>query len=483
MKRTLILLLLFLGSCRGYNSERNYRFEEGFSYAPGTIGAEDIFSLTDVAEIKISISLEEWNELLQNIDENYYNEDYVSAETFSFTLSGQTTVLTNVGFRVRGNPWSSRNRPEYNWGEEHCSESPCFDFAHFRVNFDKFVDGQSLSGLDSLILKWPKDDTTFVREVFSYEMFHRFGVVTAPRASFVHLVIDIIEDENPVDYGVYTMIEPIDKTFVKSRYPESSDGFLWKCLYPADLISSRAEIGIEDPNIGYMPAYDLKMNKSLFDDAEEELLNFMEKSEDLEGEEFAAWIEEALDVDNFIRTYAVNVAVGMWDDYWGNANNFYLYFDEEGMAHFIPYDYDNTLGIGWDPADISAFHWGALNDDRPLMQKLFRIEEYRNLYAECLAVLIDEENFYITPDAAMERVGYWQNLIKPYITNDLGRCNEFIDEAADWGDLGYRLMSGSANHKPYNFFMRRVASIQEDLETLEAEGWEGIYDEEFLNPE
>jgi spore coat protein CotH len=53
-----------------------------------------------------------------------------------------------------------------------------------------------------------------------------------------------------------------------------------------------------------------------------------------------------MDVDLFLKTYAVSVIVGMWDDYWAdNGNNYYFYFDSDGKVYFIPYDYDNSMGI------------------------------------------------------------------------------------------------------------------------------------------
>ncbi len=66
------------------------------------------------------------------------------------------------------------------------------------------------------------------------------------------------------------------------------------------------------------------------------------------GRDFHDWIAQVCDVELLLRTYAVNVAVGMWDDYWNNTNNFYIYFNSDDPDRyeffFIPYDYDNTLG-------------------------------------------------------------------------------------------------------------------------------------------
>ena len=53
-------------------------------------------------------------------------------------------------------------------------------------------------------------------------------------------------------------------------------------------------------------------------------------------------------MDLLLRTYAAFVALGHWDDYWNDMNNFYLYFDstskDDYKVYMIPYDLDNTLG-------------------------------------------------------------------------------------------------------------------------------------------
>jgi spore coat protein CotH len=70
-----------------------------------------------------------------------------------------------------------------------------------------------------------------------------------------------------------------------------------------------------------------------------------------------------MDVNLFLKTYAVNVTVGMWDDYWSNSNNYYFYFDAAGKFYFIPYDYDNTLGTSLlmtDSGIQDPLNWGKM---------------------------------------------------------------------------------------------------------------------------
>ena len=81
-----------------------------------------------------------------------------------------------------------------------------------------------------------------------------------------------------------------------------------------------------------------------------------------------------------LRTYAVLVAVGNGDECWCGSNNFYLYFNSTDVhdykCYYIPYDCDNTFGIGkkeclyaagGSPATQNPFEWG--HPDNPLVAR------------------------------------------------------------------------------------------------------------------
>ena len=77
--------------------------------------------------------------------------------------------------------------------------------------------------MKGVILKRFKDDFTYSREIFGYNYFRDCGVWTAPRAGYTRLLLDIVEEDGSiekVDYGVYAMIENIDKQFLKERTSE-----------------------------------------------------------------------------------------------------------------------------------------------------------------------------------------------------------------------------------------------------------------------
>lgn len=457
---TSLIVILFLG-CANYLR---------FDYKNAPVYPEDheindnpVFDLETVSQITIVISSNQWNELLLNYDDNPANEIYVHAD-FYYTNDGLTGCVTNVGFRVRGNMFS-RARPEVHT-TLHDADDPDYEFAHFRVKFNKYDRDTRFEGMRAINLKFFNGDPAYVREVYCMDLFERFGVWTAPRVAYTRLTIQIAEDAEPAYFGVYRINESIDREFLEDRFPDNFDGYLWKCLYPANLVSRTMypEIGVEDPDSGDEPAYDLKTNEDELESfAKEQLFEFAQNLNDLEGEEFQEWIAQAMDVPIFLKALAVDVMVGMWDDYWGNQNNYYLYFDEYGKCYFIPYDYDNTLGT--DNMRLSAeadpFNWGPMDKTRPLVYKILSVTEYSDLYAEYIQELISTNKDLLNPDASIARVVAWQEMIEPYLTNDTGEMEAIKDRGAYWSTSSrVRLTSGDTNGSSYNYFKLRVASAQ-----------------------
>ena len=99
-----------------------------------------------------------------------------------------------------------------------------------------------------------------------------------------------------------------------------------------------------------------------------------------------------------LKTYAVNVAVGMWDDYWCNQNNYYLYFNTSDKYDyrfwFIPYDYDNTLGTSGmiDSGRQDPLNWG--DSGRKLIRKLLDYPEYKAVYLDALHELCSSDGLF-----------------------------------------------------------------------------------------
>jgi len=446
-----------------------------------------VFDINSIPLITIDISTNQWNALLTNFDKNKRNEIEVTTD-FIFDKNGKTDVLKNVGVRIRGN--TSRKRPEGKKGELHNSENPDWKHAHFRLDLKEKGNKKSdFYTLKNLNLKWFKDDATYVREIYCYDLFKRFGVFTAPRSSYCRLYVKIKEDEKPAYFGVYEMVEPVDKQYLKTRFQKTKkmdEGDLWKCLWGANLKSLK-NVGIEDPdNGGKIVEYDLKTNKKDFENAKKRLSDFITNLNKLKDKEFYPWIKKNFDVDLFLKTYAVNVIVGMWDDYWANnGNNYYLYADEKGKFYFIPYDYDNTLGtslIVGNSGYSDIFNWGDKN--AVLIRRILSIKEFKDKYAFYISELIDPSKDLFDAEKSILRIKKWQEMIKPYVSNDTGEDMEIVDKPARWANCHfYRLLSGDDGgfYPEANYFRSRIRFAKENLKSFSDVGAYEKYSEWLMN--
>ncbi len=453
---------------------------------PGSSKLDRVFDLSTVPQFTLSISAQEWDKFLGYYDQNSRHEEEVSAnlEVRGGAFPGS---YPGIGLGLKGN--TSRRRAEGDKGQPHDPLNPEWKQVHFKLNFATKASKRGYGGLEKLNLKWFKDDGTRAKEVYCYDLFRRFGVWTAPRSSYVALRLNIIERDGSLTsaaYGIYQMVEFVNEDYLRERASlglfKDPKGFLfkstWKNRSPADLLlrdNLDDMIGIEEVGLGSAMefSYDLKSSKKKLDAGKAMLKDFIYKLNTLSDPDFKLWIEETMDVELFLKTLAVSVAVGMWDDYWGNANNYFLYFQKDGRVNFIPYDYDNTLGTGmqpsFDPGSKSPINFG--DNSRPLVKRILSQSEYLEAYRAQLLALINPKNKLFEAQASMKRLKDWRRMIKPFATED-PRMSEYsspgwdVDAPAEWGLVKpYRILSGNsdAESEEPNYFMVRAATIREKI--------------------
>ena len=442
-----------------------------------------IFGTDSVAEITLTISRKEWDKLCTNYDKNPKNEDCVHAG-FEMKKGDKTWQISDIGMRLRGN--TSRRRPQVD---------DKYYQAHFKLKFEEWCDDsgeeRKLAGcMKGLNLKRFNEDPAYVREVFGYNYFRRNGIWTAPRAGYAHLFINIEEEDGTakkLDYGVYAMIEEINKQFLKERSESlqesgtlgggnfsNNKGDLWKCCWQSSNGSSMAtdydgyrSFGVEeiflDESKSLRYDYDLKTNKDELVRARSSFIDFIEELNKLGSEdEIKKFYESKMNVDLFLKTYACNVLLGMDDDYWRNHNNYYFYFDKNGKAYFIPYDYDNILGTNCfsDTATRNPLDWGEGAYEAPLIEKLLSVPEFKQKYVDYLLMLSDTSAFV---DGSQNEIRRLQGLVKDLTSsNDIvyADTSETIDDAVgSWcSNSGkYKLLDGDETS---NYFKAKAKSVK-----------------------
>ena len=331
----------------------------GQEYAPALGPA---FLGDEVATVRLTLSEDDWAFIL-NPDNAYSNQEWPA--TFVYESSAGIDTVENVGMRLRGN--TSREAAKKS----------------FKVSFNTFTQGASWNGLEKLNLNGNHNDPSMLRARMVWEFMRAQGHV-APRVSHVRVYV------NGEYRGLYINVEHVDEEFIQKRF-KHDDGNLWKCTYPGDL----AYLG-EDPEAYKLSpwwsdqrVYELKTN-TVEDDygAIAELCTVIGTVPD---NEFECALESIFDVDAFLKTAAMEILVGHWDNYIGNHNNYYLYErPTDGRLMMITYDVDNTLGIEWGGgwATHNVYQWDQWGE-RPLYERVMGIEQYRTRLGWYVRELLD----------------------------------------------------------------------------------------------
>ncbi|MBN1648145.1 MAG: CotH kinase family protein [Spirochaetales bacterium] len=371
----------------------------------------------------------------------YRNNDYRKADFSYLRPDGSEIVLEEVGIRTRGN--ESRRLPMLDGN---------YRKTHFKIKFDETFDLENTSpegterdkrrfaGMKSLDFKWSRyfswdkyANMTKINELFSYELLERSGV-TVPKMSMATLAFVI--DGKTVEYGLYGIVEHVDKAFLKKRFGADNDGDLYKCLYldggGAHLTVESLggnNVGVRDVDRNYRPLYDLKTNEKTSDHAA--LREFVTNLNELEGEEFVTWLDANFEVDKFLRFLAMGIYINNLDDYRFLANNYYLYFRQNGKIEFIPYDFDISLGTAWHgEMDYARFinqdifntaniprSWGDASA-RPLVVKVLAVAKYRQKYVHYFVGCLVPDNGLFLFSRYRDKYNLIAGLYRDSIKND-----------------------------------------------------------------
>ena len=236
--------------------------------------------------------------------DNFLTDDYIPAV---LTFEDESHA---VDVRYRGD--TSRHLPKKSW----------------KIRFaatDRF--GQD-TGQRRLNLNAEYSDKSLLREFLAYDLLTRVGV-PASQAEFVRLEI------NGGYVGLFTQVEQVDKLFLH-RHGLDVQGNLYKANY--------GNLTRLDSAWEYRYYYEKKTN-TRDGDAYHDLHDLATLISDTPDESFPQAITGALDVDEWLDWYAVNILLGNFEFI---EKDHYLYHDfHTGTWHIIPWDLDLTFGHNW----------------------------------------------------------------------------------------------------------------------------------------
>lgn len=319
-----------------------------------------------IHRIDIFLPADSWTKMNTRVWDNEYFS--------SLFIYDQKDTLKNIGMRVKGNTSREAKKKGYR-----------LDLAEFQ--------SQTYQGLKNMNLNGNHNDPSMIREYLSSRFLGRAGIIAA-RCNPVMLYV------NGTYQGLRNHSEYIDKTFLNSRFGESS-GNLYKCGWPADLgwlgSSQQPYKDLINPSPLNERAYELKTNTGADDYSD--LVNLINVINNSPKDSFEVRLEHFFDVNAYLKVLAAEVLMGHWDNYFYNKNNYFLYHRKaDNRFVYIPYDMDNTFGIQWGVPDIQKRNihaWGNLSSSKsPLTHKILNVTRWEMAYEKEMRNLI--QNAYDT---------------------------------------------------------------------------------------
>jgi spore coat protein CotH len=311
--------------------------------APPTLTADDLFDTNTVQDLQLTVHSRDWAELRQHYRENIY---YVA------DLRWRGEVVRNIGIRSRG------------------AGSRSFAKPGLRLDFDRYASSQEFLGLKSLVLDNLTQDPSMVKERIVMRFFNEMGI-PAPRVVHARLFV------NNEFLGLYTIVESIDKGFLKRNFNEN-DGYLYEFHYTdrygLEYLGSELE--------RYARFFEPKTHErdsmaALYRPIREMAWAISESPPSM----FVSAVGEYLDVRTFLTYIAVENFLADRDGLlgeWG-VNNFYLYrFEGKNLSQLVPWDKDSSFWAVnyniWTNMEANAFTRRAI-EERPL--QLIYVEALR----------------------------------------------------------------------------------------------------------
>ena len=342
----------------------------------------------------LDIRIGDWDAFLAAATEENYTECDVE-------IDGE--VFSSVGLRAKGNN-SLRLVNEY--GLERYS---------LKIEFDHFQDGNTYYGLDKLSLDSSYQDNSYMKNYLAYDMMDYMGV-PSPLCSYVWVTV------NGEDWGLFLAVEEPEEAFARRNYG-ADHGKLYKPDYRS-LEAENRDVALqyttEDP-----ADYDNIFRNAKFDiDAEDQARLIGALKTLSEGTD----LESAVNVDEVLRYFAVQVFVVNLDSYLGRTGHNYFLYEEDGIISMLPWDYNlafATYSLGMpDPINDAELYVnypidtpasGEIMTNRPLYHNLMKNEEYFAKYHAYFDEFIRE---YFESGYFVKKTAETVKMISPYVKKD-----------------------------------------------------------------
>ena len=353
---------------------QNLPSEMGFSsdgriLLSGTKRTTGFYDTSAIKDIKLYFTQSDYATQLTN---NYNTTNMVVAKAI---YDGKT--YENVGVEYKGNTSYQGVRNQ--------------DKKSFGIKADYKIDGQNISGYETLNLNNAYQDESYMREVVYGQLARKHS--PAVKTNFVHLYI------NDKDWGIYSNIEQVSGEFTKEWW-FSNDGSRWRADSPTGTGGAGAGMGgggfgngtsglnyLGSDTTLFQKYYTLKNSK--LPKPWEYLVNTTEKLNKTDLKDLETVMPTVIDVDKTLWYLATEIMFGDDDSYVNKgAMDYYIYVDPE-TKRMTPIETDGNSAIEMSRATWSPF-FNETKVNFPLLNRLLAVPAYRQRYLAHLRTINEE---------------------------------------------------------------------------------------------
>ncbi len=424
-----------------------------------TVGYAQEINKTEVMSFSIDVDEDAWQEMLDTATE----ENYIKANV---TING--TTIENVGIRAKGN--SSLRQ---------VAEDDTTDRYSFKIKFDEYVKDQTWMGLDKIVVNNMISDSSNMKEYLSYDIMDYIGVDAPLFAfADIHVngetwgLYLAVED---IDSGYLARAKNDEGELYKPNNDDNMGGGAGGMMNPGNFEGNAPEqgdsgmMGDRQPPEGMEPPSDMTsgtdsdpqsadaregrgmgpgggggggMNggtngvsleytddevssySAIFDNAKTKTTEEDQKRviEALKNLNAGTDLEKYVDVDAVLRYFAAHTVVVNMDSYTSNMGHNYYLYENDGQISMLPWDYNMAFG-GFQAGTASDVVnlaidtpiSGVTMEERPILNQLLEVPEYKEKYHEYLQEIVDG---YFANGKFEETVENLNTMIADYVKQD-----------------------------------------------------------------
>lgn len=273
---------------------------------------DSLYAIGNVLTIKLTMPQTDWDAVrteqpaggvcnFQWIGDSRYTwRKATSVEISGTSFPAQTTMFTQVGVKKKSFCGSIN------------SDKPCL-----HIDFGKFGKAnvpiiEALTGSRYLTLNNTIQDPSYIRQPLGYKLLAIAGLPNS-RCNFARVFVNgtlIGQGVSGVNSpGIFVNAEPVMPRYIERNFSGNMNGNLYELEHGDDLVSAR---------LPFMEPESLSKFNNKAD------LEFADNHIAANG---LAGANQMLDLDQFIKVYAMEFFLKHWDGYSNNTNNTYIYND------------------------------------------------------------------------------------------------------------------------------------------------------------